>query len=114
MPAHRWVALAGWVLLVAVPACSPSPSAPDSPSDQAYLGEVHSAVPGIATLRSDTQLVRLGHAACDGFAAGASFQQLADRLSVEEGSRSLPSEDLGAVITAAADSFCPKYRDRVS
>jgi hypothetical protein len=110
------VALAGSVILVSAPACSSTSSSlsPGSPSDQAYLGEVHSAVPGIGTLRSDTQLVRLGHAACDGFAAGASFQELADRLVVEEGSKSLPSEDLGAVITAAADNFCPQYRGRVS
>lgn len=103
------------MLLASAPACSSSSSSsPSSPSDQAYLGEVLSAVPGVGALRSDTQLVRLGHAACDGFAAGASFQQLADRLSVEEGSKSLPSEDLGAVITAAADNFCPQYRGRVS
>ena len=102
------------VMLAAVPACSGSGGSASSATDQAYLAEVHGAAPGIGAERSDTQLLRLGHAACDGFAAGASYQQLADRLALEEGSRALPTEDLGAVITAAADNFCPRYRSRVS
>ena len=85
-----------------------------SPLDQAYLSEVHGAAPDINTYRSDTQLVRLGHAVCDDFRAKASYQEVADRLSISAGSDTLPIADLGAVITAAADNYCPQYRSLVS
>jgi hypothetical protein len=91
---------------------SGAPSA--GPADQAYLAEVHAAGPDINNVRSDTQLIRLGHVVCDDFRAKASYQQVADRLSIEAGADSLPSSDLGAVITAAADNYCPQYRDLVS
>lgn len=94
--------------------CGTGPSAATSPADSAYLSEVHDAAPDIATLRSDTQLIRLGHAVCDGFSAGASYVQLADRLALLQGSHFLPSQDLGAVITSAVDNFCPKYRGQTS
>ena len=84
------------------------------PVDQAYLAEVHAAAPDINAVRSDTQLVRLGHAVCDDFRARASYQEVADRLSITAGSDRLPSSDLGAVITAAADNYCPQYRSLVS
>lgn len=79
-------------------------------ANREFLGELHAAAPDVNAYRSDPQLEGLGHAACNGLAAGASYQQLADRLELEEGSRPLPSEDLGAVITAAVDSYCPRYR----
>ncbi len=101
---------AGILLLSGCGSGSPASTA----QDNAYLAELHDAAPDIAALRSDTQLVRLGHAACDGFAAGASYAQLADRMALLEGSHPLPSQDLGAVITSAADNYCPKYRGRVS
>lgn len=82
-------------------------------TDQAYLAEVHGAAADISQYRSDTQLIRLGHVVCDDFGAKASYQEVADRLSVASGDRSLPSADLGAVITAAADNYCPQYRGDV-
>ena len=82
-------------------------------ADSAFLSEVHDAAPSINGVRSDVQLERLGHAVCDGFAAGASYRELADRLALQAGSGSLPSVDLGAVIMAAADNYCPQYRSRV-
>lgn len=91
-----------------------SASSSTSPADQAFLSEIHGADPNINTVRSDTQLVRLGHAVCDDFRAKASYQQVADRLSITTGSNRLPTADLGAVITAAADSYCPQYRADVS
>lgn len=100
-------------LALALPGCGSGTSS-NPAQDSAYLAEVHDAVPEITAFRSDTQLIRLGHAACDGFAAGASYAQLADRLALLEGARPLPSEDLGAVITSAADNYCPEYRSRVS
>lgn len=110
-----WAGSVGLVLAaVTVTACGSGSSAASRAADQAYLAEVHDSAPDIGTERNDTQLVRLGHAACDGFSAGASYVQLADRLALLEGSHPLPSQDLGAVITAAADNYCPQYRVRVS
>jgi hypothetical protein len=85
-----------------------------SGADQAFLQEVHGAAADIGQYRSDSQLERLGHAVCDDFRAGASYEEVADRLTIESGSGTLPSADLGAVITAAADQYCPKYRADVS
>ncbi len=84
-----------------------------SPADQAYLQELHGAAPGINAVRSDTQLIRLGHVVCDDFRARASYQEVADRLSIEAGADRLASSDLGAVITAAADNYCPQFRGQV-
>lgn len=94
--------------------CGSHGASASGPADQAYLAEVHGAAPGIDAVRSDTQLVRLGHVVCDDFRAKASYQEVADRLSIESGSDSLPPADLGAVITAAADQYCPQYRNLVS
>jgi hypothetical protein len=79
-----------------------------------FLSALHSAAPDINNYRTDTQLVRLGHAACDGFGSGVSYEQLADRLALEEGDNPMPSEDLGAVITSAVDGLCPQFHGRVS
>jgi hypothetical protein len=79
-----------------------------------FLSAVHLADPNVSAYRTDVQLTRLGHAACDGFKSGASFQQLADRLVLLEGSNPLPSADLGAVIDAAATAYCPQFHSRVA
>ena len=102
------------VAVVLAGGCGSGSSAATSQADSAYLSQVHDQAPEIATYRSDTQLVRLGHAVCDGFAAGASYVELADRMALLEGSRPLPSQDLGAVITSAVDNYCPRYSDRTS
>ena len=95
--------------------CSPSASpANGSPGEQDFLGEVHADAPDVSAYRTDVQLVRLGHAACDGFSGGASYVNLADRLALEEGPNPLPAGDLGAVISAAARALCPRYRHLVS
>lgn len=94
--------------------CASHGSQSDPAADQAFLSEVINAAPNINSIRTDTQLIRLGHAVCDDFRAKASYQEVADRLSIEAGSDTLPPEDLGAVITAAADNYCPQYRDLVS
>jgi hypothetical protein len=108
------VALAAVVAVAALAAGCSGGAARASPADQAYLAEIHDSVADINTVRSDTQLVRLGHVVCDDFRAKASYEQVADRLSIEAGSDSLPSADLGVVITSAADNYCPQYRDLVS
>lgn len=87
---------------------TPGPSA----AQQAFLAAVHAEDPTVGQLRSDPQLLRLGSAACAGFASGASFFSLADTMAVGDGG--LPSTDLGTVIKAAAEQLCPLYRSRVS
>jgi hypothetical protein len=102
--------------LVVLGGCGGGPSVATQQEDQAFVNAVHSQASDISQYRNDTQLIRLGRAACDGFASGVSYEQLADRLAVSESSASLPSvpaEDLGTVITAAVQTFCPQYQDKV-
>lgn len=101
--------------LVAILAGAAGCSAGSGPSaaDQTYLAQVHGAAADIGQYRSDAQLVRLGHAVCDDLAAGASYQEVADRLSIDAGADTLPSADLGAVITAAARTYCPRFAGEV-
>ncbi|MBO0693883.1 MAG: DUF732 domain-containing protein [Acidimicrobiaceae bacterium] len=93
--------------------CGAGRSAAAKQQDQRFVQSVESAAPDVSHYRNNTQLIRLGKAACVGFASGVSYQQLADRLILSEGSHPLPSEDLGAVITSAVNTYCPKYDDRV-
>jgi hypothetical protein len=109
--AASWLALAASAVLTG--GCGAG-GATSSAADQAFLQAVHLAQPDISTYRTDVQLARLGHAVCDEFAGGASFQALADRLNTLEGSNPLPSEDLGAVIDSAVNTLCPQYRSRAS
>ena len=96
-----------------VAACGSTSSAASSQADAAFLASVHGNAPDISTYRSDVALIRLGHAACDGFRGGVSYEQLADRLALTQGSRAVPTADLGAVITAAVSAFCPQYQSLV-
>lgn len=91
-----------------------SAGTPNGPADKSFLSSVHIEAPDIGTYRDDVALARLGHAACDGFRSGASYQELADRMALLEGSHPLPSQDLGAVISSALDNYCPQYRARAS
>ncbi|HVA75540.1 MAG TPA: DUF732 domain-containing protein [Acidimicrobiales bacterium] len=111
---HRRRLAAALVALGAVAGAGCASGVPDSAADQAFLGAVHVQAPDIGSYRSDVALVRLGHAACDAFRSGASYQELADRMVLLEGSHPLPSQDLGAVISSAADNYCPQYRSRAS
>jgi hypothetical protein len=96
-----------------VGACG-SGSATNSPADQAFLQTLHLTDPEINTYRTDMQLTRLGHAVCDDFSSGASYQEVADRLSTLQGSNKLPSSDLGSVIDSAVAAMCPQYRTQTS
>ena len=103
------------VILTVLSGCGgDSSSSSLSTTDTNFVAAVTSAAPDINTYRSDSQLILLGQAACDDFAAGASYQELADRLSVLQGSHPMPSADLGAVITSAVATMCPKYRSQIS
>jgi hypothetical protein len=106
------VATAGLAALSAT-ACH-SHTATNDASDQQFLSAVFVAAPNIGTYRTNTELIRIGHAACDGFRSHASYEQLADRLTLQQGNNPLPSEDLGAVITSAVEAFCPQFDSQVS
>lgn len=99
--------------VLAVAGCGGGKSQATDAANQVFLAQVHAAAPDVGSYRSDVQLERLGHAACDGFHSGASYEELADRLSLLEGSDPLPSTDLGAVIDAAVNAYCPQYRNMI-
>jgi hypothetical protein len=108
-----WAVGAASVLAVSVAGCGSGNSAAANAANQTFLSQVHVTAPDINTYRTDVQLTRIGHAACDGFRSGASYQELADRLPLLEGSDPLPSADLGAVIDAAVNAYCGQYRSQV-
>ena len=85
----------------------------NSPADQSFVAAVHLGAPDITSFRTDQQLIRIGHAACDAFRAGASYQEIADRMGQLEGRNPLPSQDLGVVVTSAVNAYCPQYRSQV-
>jgi hypothetical protein len=91
---------------------SSAPSARQEAAQRAFLAAVIDEIPAVTALRTETQLLRLGSAACAGFSSGVSFETLADTLAVNDGA--LPTVDLGTVITAAAEHLCPSYRSRVT
>lgn len=105
----RWVG-ALLALSVAMAGCASSKPSPAALAQQQdFLNAVHSAAPDVGSYRSDTELIRLGHAVCDDLRSGASYQAVADRLGTTTGANRLPSADLGAVITSAAEVNCPQY-----
>lgn len=106
----------GWALagLSLAAGCNSAHGRANSSADAQFIAAVQLAAPGISSYRSNTELIRLGHAACDDFSSGASYEELADRLALQEGSQPLPPQDLGAVITAAVGSYCPKFLPDVS
>ena len=85
----------------------------NSPADQSFVAAVHLGAPDITSFRTDQQVIRIGHAACDAFRAGASYQEIADRMGQLEGRNPLPSQDLGVVVTSAVNAYCPQYRSQV-
>ncbi len=98
---------------LALAGCGQGNAAATDAANRDFLSEVHAAAPDIGSYRNDVQLERIGHAACDGFHSGASYEELADRLPLLEGSNLLPSADLGAVINAAVDVYCAQYRSMI-
>lgn len=92
-------------------AASCGASAPlSSEARQSFLNSVYSQVPGIGSYRTGAQLVTMGQAVCSDLEAGAGVQQVADRVKLIEGTVTLPTGDLGAVISAAVGSICPQFR----
>jgi hypothetical protein len=105
--------LATATAILGLAACGGGNSSAAAAANQVFLSEVHVAAPDVSSYRSDVQLERLGHAACDGFRSGASYEELADRLPLLEGRDPLPSGDLGAVINGAVGAYCPQYRTMI-
>jgi len=91
--------LAGW--LVAACGGSSEPSA----NQQSFLAAVHQQAPDVGAYRSDARVVALGQAVCNDLAAGVGVPDIASRLA----SSSLPSPDLGAIMSAASQTLCPQY-----
>jgi hypothetical protein len=105
---------AGLCLGLVLVGCGGGESAATKQQDQTFVNQVVSSAPDASRYRNNTQLIRLGRAACDDFATGSSYEEIADRLALSEGTNPLPSEALGAVITSAVDTFCPKYSSLVN
>ncbi len=104
---------AGVAALLGPGGCGPTSTSPaERAAERSFVATLHSDDPTVNEVRSDTQLLRMGAAACSGFAAGVSFYSLADNMAVHDGN--LPIAVLGDVITAAAEDLCPRYRSRVS
>jgi hypothetical protein len=102
-----WKWLVATVLVLA--ACSAAhPSAAQHLTQQHYIDNVHLNAGDIGQYLSDGKVVKLGNVACDGFRAKASTQQIADRLELSVGPN-LPSQDLGAIMSAAVKQLCPAY-----
>lgn len=98
---------------LALSGCLGGKAGSPSQADKGFLAEVQGAQPSVSAVRTNTQLIRLGHAVCSDLSSGASYEETADRLSLDFGAGSLPSQDLGAVIQAAADNYCPKFRSKI-
>lgn len=101
-------------LALVLAACGGAESPVAQAQDREFVQSVTTSAPDVNSYRSDTQLIRLAKAACAGFNTGVSYEQLADRLVITEGSNPLPSQDLGVVITAAVNTYCPKFDDLVN
>jgi hypothetical protein len=101
-------------LAILVGCSSGQESAARRAADRHYVDGVHNTATDIGSYRTDSQLIKLGHAVCDGYRAHASTQQIADLLERTSGGRSLPSEDLGAVISTAVADLCPAYASRLN
>ncbi len=97
--------LAGWLLA----ACGGSTGA-TSANRQAFLSAVHQQAPDVGNYRSDSRVVALGQAVCNDLGAGVSVPDIASRLS----SPTLPTPDLGAILSAASQDLCPQYASAFS
>jgi hypothetical protein len=108
------IAAAALSLLLLVGGCgSAHRSAARQAADQHFVDGVHESATEIGRYRSNAQLVKLGHATCDGFRANANNEQVAGLLERTGGS-TLPPEDLGAVMSKAVQYLCPSYAGRLN
>jgi hypothetical protein len=73
-------AVALLLTLLAVACSSGHTSAAQRATDQHYVDGVKESATDISRYRTDSQLVKLGHVTCDGFAAHAGIEQIAGQL----------------------------------
>ena len=106
-------AITAVALVVTVAACSKTGGPAARQADQQFVAGVHQSATDIGEYRSDGQLVKLGHASCDAFAANANLQQIAGLLEGGSG-RGLPPSDVGAVMASAVKVLCPGYAGRIT
>lgn len=105
--------MAGLGLLLAQLAGCGATANPSHQAEQGFLNSVYSQASDISSYRTAAQLISLGEAICQDLEAGASVQEVGDRIPLVEGNVALPPGDLGVVISAAASLLCPKYRGRL-
>jgi Protein of unknown function (DUF732) len=79
-------------------------------TQQDFLAVLHQQAPDVGGYRTDSQAVALGQAVCNDLAAGVTVSEISSRLR----SSTLPSPDLGAVMSAASQVLCPKYASAFS
>jgi hypothetical protein len=84
-----------------------------SAAERRFVEGVHQSTTDVGRFRTDSQLVKLGHATCDDLRAHAGLQQIADILEAT-GSPSLPPGEVGAIMSAAEDDLCPAYAGRLN
>lgn len=99
-------------MTIALAACSAQPSAARRAMDQHFVDGVHESATDIGQYRTDSQLVKLGHATCDGFRAHANIEQIAGLL--ERTASKVPAGDIGAIISTAVNVLCPAYAGRLN
>jgi Protein of unknown function (DUF732) len=80
--------------------------------DQRFVDGVHESATDISKYRTDSQVTKMGHAACDGFRANANIEQIAGLL--ERTAPNLPAGDIGAIISTAVNVLCPAYEGRLN
>jgi hypothetical protein len=80
--------------------------------DQHFVDGVHETATDIGKYRTDSQLVKMGHATCDAFRAHAGIEQIAGVL--ERTASNVPPGDIGAIISNAVKVLCPAYAGRLS
>jgi len=78
-----------------------------------YVDGVHAQATDIRQYLSDSKLVRLGNAVCDGFRARGGIEQIADLMERTNG-RNLSPGDLGAIISNSVKNLCPAYSGRLA
>jgi Protein of unknown function (DUF732) len=78
-------------------------------AEQRFLNSVYSQAPDISSYRTSSQVVSLAQAVCADLAAGASVQEVGDRVPLVEGDVALPPADLGVVISSAVGVLCPRF-----
>lgn len=112
----RFTAVFAAVLIVcSLGACSASSGSGGS-ADSQYLAAINSSSSDFAGI-PDADLIELGHAACDDFAAGDSLNQVAsdyngaiNKIGPNSG---ITIADGGILAGAGVNAYCPQYDNQI-